>query len=142
MTTHKHLSLQSPTTVLNSELNSLASAALSSASAAYDNSSGLYIFCGVEYTIAAQGSARAAGAALALFHSVSLTGTAQDLTVESPLFDSQTLDAATTARIHSRYGMWIPPSATIKYALQNNTGQAFASSGNTVKIVVWYTQSV
>jgi hypothetical protein len=143
VTDFKHDTLGSATTVLSTELNSLANNTLSSASSAYDNSSGLYIFFGVELTVAAQGSARSAGAAIIIYYSQDLVGSSsQDLTVESPILTMFPLDAATTARKHSQSGLWLPPSAALKFAAYNTTGQALAASGNVVKLVPWYTQAV
>ena len=88
-------------------------------------------------------TARSAGAYVTLYYSQDLVGSStQDLTVESQIFATQYFDAATTARTHSQSGIWLPPSASIKFALYNGTGQALNASGSTVKIIPWYTQAV
>jgi hypothetical protein len=142
-TTYKEVALAAATSLLTTELNSLANATLSTASAVYDNSTNLYVFFGVEFHLAAQGSARTAGGNCILYMSQDLVGAStQDLTVESQVFTSQVFDAATNARTHTQSGLWLPPSASMKFALYNNTGQALAATLNTVKLIPWYTQSV
>lgn len=123
------------TTILSTELNSLANGSLSSLSSAFDNSTNLNIWADFEIVLATQGSARSAGATCTLFVCVARDGTNySDLTVEAPIAFVQSFDAATTARRHPPAGLELPPLATIKFGLLNSTGLALASSGNTVKI--------
>lgn len=132
----------SSTTVLSTELNSLGNGSLSAAGSAYDNSSNLYVMCAVELNLIVQLSARSAGATVTLFMSSSATGTAQDLTVESPLATVFALDAATTARVHTLHAdIWLTPSSSIKFALLNSTGQTMGALLNTVKVTP-YTMTV
>ena len=141
MATVKLSAYGSTTSVLATELNSLANGSLSSASSAYDNSSNLYPLCAVEVVIATQGSARSAGATVTVFMSSSATGTTQDNTVESPIAMTFALDAATTARTHTFHNVPLTPSSSSKFTLLNSTGQALAASANTVKVVP-YTDTV
>lgn len=125
---------QSATTVLSTELNSLANGSLSAVSTAVDNSSNLSIWMDVELVLATQGGSRSAGATCTLFMSPSLDGTNYtDNTVEQEIAFVFPLDAATTARRHIRRGFELPPLSTIKFSLLNSTGQALAASGNTIK---------
>ena len=125
----------SGTSLLTTELNSLANGSLTAVSAAFDNSTNLTIWADYELVLGTQGGARSAGATCTLFMSVALDGTNYtDATVEGEIVVVWPLDAATTARRHVRRGFELPPSATIKFYLLNSTGQALNASGNTVKI--------
>lgn len=119
---------------LTTELNSLANATLSSASSEIDNSSNKDLFVDLTLTVAAQGSARSAGATVEIWMTMALDGTNHDDMVRNvaELVAVFPLDAATTARQSTRRDVPIPPGK-IKFAAYNSTGQAFASSGNIVE---------
>lgn len=116
---------------LTTELNSLANATLSSASSEIDNTSNRDLFVDLTLTVAAQGSARSAGATVEIWMTMALDGTNHDDMVRNvaELVAVFPLDAATTARQSTRRDVPIPPGK-IKFAAYNNSGQAFASSGN------------
>ena len=126
---------QATASALTTELNSLANGSASSASAAIDNTTNLDLFMDVELSVAAQGSARSAGAIVSVFMVASLDGgtTYADVnTSVAELVAVFPLDAATTARVAVRRG--IPLSGGLfKLVALNGTGQAFAASGNTVR---------
>ena len=119
---------------LTTELNSLANATLSSASSEIDNSSNKDLFVDLTLTVAAQGSARSAGATVEIWMTMALDGTNHDDMVRNvaELVAVFPLDAATTARQSTRRDVPIP-RGKIKFAAYNSTGQAFASSGNIVE---------
>lgn len=129
----------SATTYLSTELNSLADGA-NKLGAKIDNEADgeNEMFIDVEFSIATQGSARDAGAYVALYLLESVDGTnftyGSD-SVDPPasaLIDVFLLDAATTARYVCLTNLQLPP-LDFKLLLMNETGQAFASSGNTLK---------
>lgn len=126
-------------TYLSTELNSLADGA-NKLGAAVDNETDgkneLYI--NLELYVAAQGSARDADAHVRIYLLVSVDGTNYcygDDSTDPPagaLFHVFDLDAATTARYVTIENLPIPP-LKFKLLVMNETGQAFASSGNTLK---------
>jgi hypothetical protein len=133
----------SAVTVLTTELNSLASGSVCSASSAQSNDqTGEFdIFVTAEIYIAAQGANRSAGASITLYVLPTIDGTTYPdttgLTIANYAVGAVTLDdAATAART-----LVIPevrlPNSDFKVLLANNTGQALASSGNTVKFSRW-----
>ena len=132
MSTTKHKAYSAAiASVLTTDLNSLASGGTSAASAALDNTSALDLFADLTLTIATQGSARSAGANVAVYLTQALDGTNYDdaHAGTAELVAVFSLDAATTARQSSRRDVPIPPGL-YKLFLVNNTGQALAASGN------------
>jgi hypothetical protein len=116
---------------LTTDLNSLANGSTSAASSAIDNTSNLDLYHDLTLTVAAQGSSRSAGATVSVYLIPALDGTNYDDTSASTaeLVAVFSLDAATTARQSTRRDVPVPPGL-FKYFVVNNTGQAFASSGN------------
>jgi len=130
----------SAATVLTTELNSLANGALSAVSAAQDNdTAGLRdLYAQAEIYIAAQGTNRAAGAYVALYLIPELDGTnfgnTTDECAENYFAASVSLDDAATAARYAVVDQVRLPVGDYKVALRNGIGQAFASTGNTVKM--------
>ena len=98
-------------------------------------------FISFELTVATQASARTSGAFVSLYLLTSLDGTnfsfGDDSTdpAASTLMAVFPLDAATTARIVTAYGIPIPP-LDFKLLCMNETGVAFAATGNVLKYLV------
>ena len=132
-TTHKAYS-QSATTALSTELNSLANNANTAASSEIDNGTALDLYADIELTLAAQGSARSAGATISVYMTHALDGTNYDDVHETTaeLCAVFPLDAATTARRRTVRDVPISPGK-FKFFARNSTGQALAASGSTVK---------
>lgn len=122
-------------TALSTELNSLANNSNSAASSAIDNSSTLDLEMEIEFLIATQGSPRSTGAMVQVYMVRSIDGGSTYADVLESINDpvaTFTLDAATTSRRETKQDIRIPPGLFKLYA-RNVTGQAFASSGNTVR---------
>lgn len=134
-------SMPSLTSYLSTELNSLANGG-NKLGAAFDTTQALNI--AVELSVAAQGSARSAGATVYVYLLKSLdAGSNYDYGSDSLdpsascLLTQFSLDAATTARVLTAI---VPLPGDLAYAkllLKNSTGQAFAASGTTLKYCVF-----
>lgn len=132
MATTKHKSYTAAiASAITTGANSLANNANTAASSAIDNTTNLDLFHDLTLTVAAQGSARSAGATVGVYLTMALDGTNYDDTNETTaeLVAVFQLDAATTARQLTRRDVPIPPGL-FKYFIRNQTGQAFAASGN------------
>jgi hypothetical protein len=143
---YKHSALEAVFTALSTELNSLANATACSASSAFDNDSSgqRWPAAMVEIYIATQGTARSAGASVSLYIIPTTDGTnygdGTDECLENYAVGHYSLDDATTARyITGR--VHLPPT-DFKVVLKNNTGQALAASGNTVKFAEFTAEDV
>lgn len=149
MSNLKYTAIQSATTVLSTELNSLANDGNSLSSAiSNDGSSERFLYCMIEVSLAAQSTARSAGAHIAIYFLPTIDGGTtysygDNSTDPSPgtLVATLPLDASTSARVVTIYGVQLPPS-DFKILLENKTGQAFASSNNTLKIAQYGIETV
>lgn len=140
MTITKWSATTSPESILTTELNSLANGATKlSAAVSNDDAAERNLYADFEFTIAAQGSARANDAHVQLYLLPSIDGTnftyGDDSTTPpaSALVGSFILDASTSARVVHLRGVELPPE-DFKLLVYNNTGQALAASGNTLKL--------
>jgi len=134
----KYTALETIFTALSTELNSLADASVCSASSAFDNDSSGQRFPSamLEIYIAAQAAIRNQYGFVSVFLVPTTDGTnygnATAECLDNYLVGSYVLDSATTARYIT--AQIVLPPTDYKILLRNNTGQALASSGNTVKI--------
>ncbi len=134
------LTYPSATSHLTTELNSLANAGRklgASVSSTRDQ------YMDVELNVATQGSARSAGAVVELYLLPSVDGTNYAYGADGGPDPAGThlvglfqLDAATTARLDNVIGIFVPAGAW-KLMVINRTGQAFASSANTLKYTLY-----
>jgi len=143
--TLKWTALGTVTTYLTTELNALANGA-NVIGAAIDNTATLNTCLALELNLAAQGSARSAGAYVAVYIVKSVDGTNYGYggvglnPAATDWVANFVLDAATTARYATLVGIQIPP-CKFMILVQNNTGQAFAATGTTLKYAVYDMQA-
>ena len=118
---------------LTTELDALANGSASAASAAIDNTTTCDTHIDVTVTLATQGSARSAGATVAVYIIYALDGTNYDRAVAATAEPLVVLpyDAATTATQSTRTGIIRP--GLFKLLAVNNTGQALGATGNLVE---------
>ena len=122
------------TSYLTTDLNSLANDG-NKLGAAIDNSTSLHMYIDVDFDLALQGTARTAGAHIAVFLIPAVDGTnyaSGDDSFDPPanrFVAALSLDAAVTARRVAAQMIPVPPGL-FKLLFENKTGQAFAASGN------------
>jgi hypothetical protein len=138
------LDYPSATSYLTTELNALADAG-NKLGAAIDNTSNGDMYMDIELYVAAQGSARSAGAYVGFHILASVDGTNYCYgadAVDPPahtLAAAAPLDAATTARYVTMTHILLP-AGKFKILVENKTGQAFAATGTTVKYALYNEQ--
>ena len=127
------------TTVMSTELNSLADNAQAIASSAYDNSSGLYLFADVEWSHGTLGYTPVAGAIIELYlirQKLSGSGFEDgDNSIAPPaanLVGVFNIRSSTAAQCHILRQIPICPDQ-YKWLVINKTGGAMPSSGNTLR---------
>jgi hypothetical protein len=137
----------SQASILTTELNSLADGGNKTSSALSNDAAGeLYLYADFELYIAAQGSNRADDARVDLY--ILVEQDASNYTYGGDSLDPPDnayvgtflFDVATAARYNHIRGIPLPPT-DFKVLLINETGQAFASSGNTLKWIKYNLQS-
>lgn len=132
------------TAYFTTELNTLADSTsdttgFSAAGAEIANATSLNRFLALELVLAAQGAARSAGGFVAVYINYAADGSTYDDTSNkafSEMIAYFPLDAATTARRLTRTGIPIPP-VDFKLLVLNDTGQALAGTGNTLKYITY-----
>lgn len=134
MATTKHKTYTATVANLHTtSLNSLANNANSAASSTVDNtgSGDKDLFMDFTMTVATQGGARTAGGIVVVYFIMALDGTNFDRVNEITAETAVTFqyDAATTATQSTRRDFPIPPGLC-QFFVRNQTGQAFAASGN------------
>ena len=132
------------TAYLSTDLNTLADSTsdttgFSAVGAEIANATSLNRFLALELVLAAQGAARSAGGFVAVYINFAADGSTYDDTSNKAFGEMIAyfpLDAATTARRLTKRDIPIPP-VDFKLLVLNDTGQAFASSGNTLKYITY-----
>jgi hypothetical protein len=139
MGTQKWEAPGSETSILSTEMNSLADGSCTAKGTEVDNETDLALFGNFELYMGAAGSARDAGAYFALYLLYSVDGTnypygdASDDPPESALVGSFPALADTGADYVTLVNVPLAP-LKFKPVIRNETGQAMAASGNTLKI--------
>ena len=140
MTTLQYTSPLTEENLLTTTLNSLADAGrVLSAAFSNDAAGERYLFGDFELDLAVQGTARSAGAycALSIVYSIDGTNFTYGSASLVPPATTQVgvflLDAAVTTRIVHLTGIPLRPF-DFKVILENQTGQAFASSGTVLSV--------
>ena len=138
------------TTVLSTELNSLANVAAALASSGYDNSASLYLWAIFELNVTF-GSAPSATGTIDLYiipapdgsnYDDAVTGASGAAPATSYVggFPLRAVTSAQKIPIGAARRVDLPP-VPFKVFVVNNSGQAFPSSGSTVKMVPYRYQS-
>lgn len=141
-TTNKFTAPEAIATALTTELNSLANAGLSAASAAIDNEAGLYLYMELELVLASLTPTGVPYCSVYLVKQIDGTNY-EDNTVSAThqvvaVFPMSTAVAAKRIIVSN---ILIPP-CPFKLIVQNNCGPALAASGNTLKYRRFYEQAV
>ncbi len=142
MALQKHTAVSASSTLLTTEMNSLATGNRTNASAAVDNdgSSNRYLF-GTFELVCTFGSAPTAGRTVDLYFLPTLDGTnyadgsSSVVPSDSGYVGSFAVRAVNTAQRLLLTGVPLPPT-DFKVIVANNSGQTMAASGNTLKIVM------
>lgn len=138
--TFKWIAPEALTAYLGAELNSLADSTsdttgFSAVGVEIANETDLYQYLDLQLVLATQGLARASGAFVAVYINYAADGTTYDDTSNKAFSQVAAifpLDAATTARTLTLGGVHILP-LNFKLLVLNDTGQALAATGNTLK---------
>lgn len=132
--------LGADSTVMSTELNSLANLSQAIASSAYDNSAQLYLFADVELDLAALSYSPSAGAVVELYLIRELLtagsgfedGNASIAPPAANLVGVFNIRPSAAAQTHILRQIPIPPSQ-YKWLVINKMGLAFAASGNLLR---------
>lgn len=141
MSTIKWLAPEATASALTTELNSLANAGVSSASAAIDNETGLYRYISVELYLASLNPTGTPIVQVYLTPSLDATNFEDATPPTFSLLTTFDLATGAAAKRRVRYNIPIPP-LQFKLIVKNGSGVAFASSGNTLKYRRHYEQVV
>ena len=135
-----------PTQALSTELNSLATATASSASAAQDNSTNLDLYADFVLSVTF-GTAPTANNTVDLYLLPSFDGgtTYADAVVATAAAKNMLIGSFYVRNVNTLQVMTIsnvPIPEKFKVMVVNNTGQTMAASANTLKYQSWHLQSV
>jgi hypothetical protein len=147
-TTEKYL-IGSVASLLTAEMNSLASAAVAVAGTAFNNTAGGgggdgCPLADVELLVTF-GVAPTANTGVSIWWLRAVDGTNYEDGTAAPVRQPDVIigvGAVTTAQRLVRPGVRLPPGSFKALILNNGTGQAFAASGNTLKILPYTFQAV
>lgn len=133
MSTIKHKAYATIASALTTELNSLATATSSSASAAIDNTTNLELLMDLELVVT-YGTNPTAGTTVDVYMVQSVDGTnyADAIFTNAQLVAGFPLQAVTTAQRIAVKDVPVPPGL-FKLFARNNAGQTTAASANTLK---------
>jgi hypothetical protein len=132
--THRLSAYETLATPLDTELDSIANAALTSASAAIDNTTTRHRHVAITLTLGAQ-TARTAGAHVVIHRNDAVDGTNYDsVDVAAPVLAVIPLPTGTAAGQWTRVVRNCLPPGLFKLFAQNNSTQTTASSANLLEI--------
>lgn len=148
MATIKYAAPASPETVMTTELNSIASSAgaITASAISNDASGELYLYASIELYLAAQGANRSSTPTVTIFIIPEISGSyswgdGSTLPPGQSVAITLALTASTLAACRAiAFNIPLPPT-DFHMVVWNNTGQSFASSGNTLKIERYNMQS-
>lgn len=130
------------TTVLSTELNSLASGGIATSGSHYDNTTNGYLYCDIEVNLAALSPASPANVTIYFLGAIDGTNfpapTQPDATQQNVL-SVVTIPLGTTASTAQRVVARHIPLIPVKFdiALVSGAGVALGASGNTVKLLAY-----
>jgi hypothetical protein len=131
------------TTVLTTELNALATVTMTAASATYDNSTNLNIYCDLELFITWNGTpAAGAYATVYILEAPDGTNFPGQSTADLRLTTNQlfcTIPLGVVANSAQRVPVrnLVLPPAKVQFIVDNQSSIAYAASGNTMKILTY-----
>jgi hypothetical protein len=143
-TTHKWTAPSTTlTSLLTTELNSLASAGVSAAGTEYDNNSNLHLYAWFVLDVTF-GSSPTDKSAVDIYIAKAFDGTNYQYSAvpRSPDYVGSFLVKDNTSAQKHVIGPILVPPCKFKLVLVNSTNQAFPASGSTVKAALCYEQDV
>ncbi len=137
-TVHQTFDPAAITTLLSTELNSIAAAAGSALGTEYDNATNCFMYGLFEFTVTF-GTGPTADTTVDLYVVPAPDGTNYDdgsnaIFAQNHAVGGYNMRSVTTAQKLSMWGVLLPPTK-FKVNMRNNTNQGFAASGNLLKMI-------